>query len=309
MDERGSMFAQTSSVSPGPAVPQQTPDAAGGRRPRRRPMVRLLDRSRCTDGCAQSDIRQDKLARRRTDRAPAGERGGDDTFTKPSVPYKQLRGDPLSCEGDGMHDDPNRTEDLQRRTARRLQSVAVIAPGLIAARLPAAGCGSGTSSSPGVATAGSSSTAAKSSSALSRRAGALAYSQCMRSHGINDFPDPNRNGQIGISAGPGSDLGPGNPQFNAAQQACKSLAPGPGTPAQQHRQLAAALKLSRWMRSDGISDFPDPTTSPGGGVGISLNGSPGSDLNPSNLRFTAADQAFRSLAPGGGGVGQKGPGS
>jgi hypothetical protein len=58
----------------------------------------------------------------------------------------------------------------------------------------------------------------------------LQYSECMRSHGITDFPDPqSSNGRVGISikAGPGSDLNPNNPQFQAAQKACQKFLPGP----------------------------------------------------------------------------------
>jgi hypothetical protein len=63
--------------------------------------------------------------------------------------------------------------------------------------------------------------------------------------------------------------------------------------------FAKFLAYSRCMHSHGISDFPDPTTSPGGGVGINVNGGPGSDLNKHNPRFTAANRACRSLEPGG----------
>jgi hypothetical protein len=52
----------------------------------------------------------------------------------------------------------------------------------------------------------------------------LKFSQCMRSHGISDFPDPNSSG--GFAASPGGDLNPNNPQFTAAQQACRSLLTG-----------------------------------------------------------------------------------
>jgi hypothetical protein len=54
------------------------------------------------------------------------------------------------------------------------------------------------------------------------------------------------------------------------------------------------------MRSHGLSDFPDPTTSPGGGVAFQIDGGPGSDLSRNNPRFQAANQACRSLEPGGG---------
>ena len=63
--------------------------------------------------------------------------------------------------------------------------------------------------------------------------------------------------------------------------------------------FAKFLAYSRCIRSHGISEFPDPTTSPGGVVGINVNGGPGSDLNKHNPRFKAAHQACRSLEPGG----------
>jgi hypothetical protein len=58
----------------------------------------------------------------------------------------------------------------------------------------------------------------------------LQYAECMRSHGITDFPDPqSSNGRVGFSiqATPGSDLNPNNPLFQAAQNACEKLLPGP----------------------------------------------------------------------------------
>jgi hypothetical protein len=53
------------------------------------------------------------------------------------------------------------------------------------------------------------------------------------------------------------------------------------------------------MRSHGIHDFPDPTTSPGGGVSFQINGGPGSDLGRNKPSFEAADQACKSLLPAG----------
>jgi hypothetical protein len=58
---------------------------------------------------------------------------------------------------------------------------------------------------------------------------ALAFSACMRSHGIKDFPDPNFSGggiRIQLNGGPNSDVNPSSPLFQHAQQACASLLPG-----------------------------------------------------------------------------------
>jgi hypothetical protein len=55
----------------------------------------------------------------------------------------------------------------------------------------------------------------------------LAFSACMRAHGLKDFPDPS-NGGLRISVHPGSDLDPNNPTFQRAQQACKKYMPFKG---------------------------------------------------------------------------------
>jgi hypothetical protein len=55
----------------------------------------------------------------------------------------------------------------------------------------------------------------------------LKYSQCMRAHGIPKYPDPTADaGGVGISIR--GNIGQHTPQFQAAQQACRSLMPGPG---------------------------------------------------------------------------------
>jgi hypothetical protein len=50
----------------------------------------------------------------------------------------------------------------------------------------------------------------------------LAFSKCMRGHGLADFPDPSGNG-LRIKAGSGSDLSPDNPAFQKAQKACQPI--------------------------------------------------------------------------------------
>ncbi|HVQ93076.1 MAG TPA: hypothetical protein VMU51_18715 [Mycobacteriales bacterium] len=55
---------------------------------------------------------------------------------------------------------------------------------------------------------------------------ALAYSKCMRSHGIKNFPDPKFKGnstELGLPKG----LNPNTPQFRAADATCRKLVPGP----------------------------------------------------------------------------------
>jgi hypothetical protein len=57
----------------------------------------------------------------------------------------------------------------------------------------------------------------------------LAFSRCMRAHGVHDFPDPKFSGGRGtlqIRGGKGSDLDPHSPTFQAAQKACAKDLPG-----------------------------------------------------------------------------------
>ena len=86
----------------------------------------------------------------------------------------------------------------------------------------------------------------------------LAFSQCMRGHGVTGFPDPSPGGGINIG---GTGLNPASPAFEAAQATCRHLLPGGGPPAhaseQQKQQMFAT---SECMRSHGVSGFPDPTT-------------------------------------------------
>ncbi|MDP9258501.1 MAG: hypothetical protein M3Q31_18410 [Actinomycetota bacterium] len=101
-------------------------------------------------------------------------------------------------------------------------------------------------------------------STTGKYAASLAYSRCMRSHGVSNFPDPKQVGggiQVSGSA-PGID--PKSPLFVSAQQSCRHLLPGGGRPthARQQQALARMLRISQCMRAHGISGFPDPTLAP-----------------------------------------------
>ena len=57
----------------------------------------------------------------------------------------------------------------------------------------------------------------------------VTWAKCMRSHGLPDFPDPTFTAhgiRMAIRGGPGSDLNPQSPAFQAAQKACQSKLPG-----------------------------------------------------------------------------------
>ena len=103
-----------------------------------------------------------------------------------------------------------------------------------------------------------------SASATGKYAASLAYSRCMRSHGVSNFPDPKQvGGGIQVS-GSAPGINPQSPLFVSAQQSCRHLLPGGGRPtrAGQQRALARMLHISQCMRAHGIPGFPDPTLSP-----------------------------------------------
>ncbi len=198
----------------------------------------------------------------------------------------------------------------ERSTATvRRSGAACLAVTLVALGVLVTGCG-GSSPSGGVASIGShaSKTSTTSSTAAGSTGGgesspgsqAVAYSACVRAHGVPNFPDPKitthgNEGSVAIAINPSIS---GNPHFKSAQQACKKLLPGGGpggegnhqiTPSEQSRYLKAAACI----RSHGVPNFPDPTFS-GGGVHIEHRG-----LNESSPAFKAAVQACESLIPGG----------
>lgn len=152
-----------------------------------------------------------------------------------------------------------------------------------------AGCGG--TSAPGVAQLGSTPTPSAQAAGSSGHS-AVAYAQCMRSHGVPNFPDPNSQGGFN-----GADLPAGSPQMQAALQACQSLAPGGGQTtgggaALSPQQQAQLLQFSKCMRSHGVPDFPDPSSH-----GLDLGSG---NIDPNSSQFQAAQNACKSDLPGGG---------
>ena len=196
----------------------------------------------------------------------------------------------------------------------------IIAPFVVALSLLAAGCGGG-GSSPGVANLASPPTTAATTTTQAGSgppvkgtlpggpsahfqigmdvgtADGEKFSECMRKHGVANFPDPDSKGVITISSGMGID--PNSPAFVSARTVCSKLLPNGGQPtaaqiAQRQQQL---LEFSSCMRSHGVKDFPDPSN---GGLRISVQ--PGSDLDPNSLTFQKARDACQKYLPFKGGA-------
>jgi hypothetical protein len=161
---------------------------------------------------------------------------------------------------------------------------AVLVTGLASLALLAAGCGG--SSSLHVANVGTTTAAAPvtppGGTVVASAAQGVAYSTCMRVHGVTSFPDPSSKGAIHLVG-----IDPTSPTFEAAQNACHKLSPkgGPPTPAQQAQEQQELLAFSRCMRTHGIADFPDPTNGH-----FELNGGQGNDLRPTDPQFVKAQR-------------------
>jgi hypothetical protein len=119
----------------------------------------------------------------------------------------------------------------------------------------------------------------------------LKFAQCMRAHGVGDFPEPSSTGTITVGGAVSQ-----SPQFQAADQTCHKLLPDGGVPtaAQRAQGLDQLLKVSVCMRAHGISDFPDPTAN---GIEIPIRKGMPTDLNPNNPRFQSAEKACQRFGP------------
>jgi hypothetical protein len=118
-----------------------------------------------------------------------------------------------------------------------LASLAVVA-------LIAAGCGSNAPSATSTATP---------SKKLTARDKAVKFAECIRAHGVSDFPDPDAKNdfQYGVSVTPAV--------WKQATTACKDLQP-PGTLSSKRtpKQQSAGLRFAKCVRDHGVKDFPDP---------------------------------------------------
>ena len=150
------------------------------------------------------------------------------------------------------------------RTMRPLAALATVA-------LIGAGCsngsagngntGTGTASSSGTTsstrTANSTSSTGTTSSGANKKPSArdkaVKFAECIRAHGVSDFPDPNAKNQFeyGVSVSPAV--------WKQATTACKDLQP-PGTLSAKRttKQQSAALRFAQCIRDNGVKDFPDP---------------------------------------------------
>jgi hypothetical protein len=105
---------------------------------------------------------------------------------------------------------------------------------------------------------------------------ALAISECMRAHGVSNFPDP----IVGPSGSPGMSVSstPGSstitvegvafsgPAFQSAVKVCKLFGGGSSPPAISESDKLRAVAFARCMRANGVPNFTDPSFPSGAGI-------------------------------------------
>jgi hypothetical protein len=115
---------------------------------------------------------------------------------------------------------------------------------------------------------------------------AVAFSGCMRSHGVPEFPDPaSRSGVPKVTP---QQVGVSDARFRAAQTACASLRQP--AQAQQPQIMAGMVNFARCMRAHGIPNWPDPSTDRSGQPVFDISG-----INPDSPRVSNTADACTHL--------------
>jgi hypothetical protein len=103
----------------------------------------------------------------------------------------------------------------------------------------------------------------------------LALAQCMRAHGVPNYPDPVKGpggegfpitASIGGSTLTVEGIPFSGPVFEAAEKTCKLFGGGTAPPAVSESQKLALFHFAECMRKHGVPDYPDPTFPAGGGI-------------------------------------------
>jgi hypothetical protein len=179
---------------------------------------------------------------------------------------------------------------------------ATVTAAAFAAAVAVAACGG--SSGPTNSNSSNNSASSRPGSAAFRAA-ELRVSQCIRAHGVPNYPDPPSSGDM-HSVGNGITVIVNGVKLDAsaqtlqnAQRACAKYAPvGPLVSSSQLASIKqGSIRTAECMRANGVPDFSDPsfTTGPGGhGLRIS-RGSGAANLNPYSPAFKAAQAKCKKL--------------
>ena len=136
------------------------------------------------------------------------------------------------------------------------------AAAVVAAAITIAACGSSAANRSTAPGATGSPAGANASTGSGSASSTVAFSTCMRSHGVPNFPDLGSNGmkieasQQTLSV---NGVSVNAPAFAAARQECQKYLPTQHTtPTEAAQQRRRGLEFAQCMRTHGVPNFPDP---------------------------------------------------
>jgi hypothetical protein len=150
--------------------------------------------------------------------------------------------------------------------------------------------------SPSAAVTGGTPNAGQSASSPS----AVAYSDCMRSHGVPNYPDPGSNGAL--PKGSAQQFGVSSTQLQAAESDCQHLYPANDGAIQEcettgdcpqavvQQALNIMREYAQCMRSHGVPRWPDPT--------LDSEGRPFFDVSAAGLSYQYTHSSLFSSKDG-----------
>jgi hypothetical protein len=128
---------------------------------------------------------------------------------------------------------------------------------------------------------------------------AIAYSQCMRDNGVENFPDPEIGDGGGVSLSLSDEVDFESEEFQAAEEACNDLLPGGDEGGELDPvDIEHMREYSQCMRDNGFENFPDPSAD--GGIMID---SETLGVDPTGPEMQAAEEAceeYLQFGPAGG---------
>ncbi|MGW1610459.1 hypothetical protein ACWCQZ_13820 [Streptomyces sp. NPDC002285] len=127
----------------------------------------------------------------------------------------------------------------------------------------------------------------------------VAYAQCMREHGVSEFPDPEKDSGGGVKLVIPEGVDQNSPTFKSAQSACQGLLYQGDTGDAAGSRDFDATKVAAWakcIRENGLPNFPDPQVN-GNTIVIDANASGLSGRD--DPKFSKAAEACYSIRPGG----------
>jgi hypothetical protein len=188
----------------------------------------------------------------------------------------------------------NDSARIMRRLCRARPPIARTAAALIgttALALLTAACSSPSSAN------GSSSTVRPANSPSTNAQKAVAFSHCVRAHGVPNYPDPSSSGDVAKEGA--EQLGVSSAQLQAALNHCEHLLPNTGNiddnPAALNQWWSQMLQFARCMHSHGVPNWPDPSPYPpdpvrptfnlhAAGIGFHQGARPGNIVNSPQIQ-------------------------